>query len=527
MKFIKTLNFFSLLWLVCLISALAYQAYIAWYFESNETTNIYLQLARMGAYCLLVIMALFWLPVMRNSLTWLSQFKVSQLLPIRRVKSLHKWLGHALMAFALLHGSLYLTYFTTLDEPFVPVLLGSESDLVRSMKTTMYEFVSEDESIDVVDEWIKSGRSLDVYQTDIAPLMKEDCSKCHSKTSTMTYAVPSLALQTYDEVVAFSYPGWQSRQFRINISGLVMFTLFAVIWVTSLLWFRKRNFRAFRHIHRLGYLIAILSLLHIPRLEWVVAPCLILFMELIINRSLRRYKMVPTKIESCLDNFILLRLKLPSFINNKAGHYVQLKSLQLHDKDWHDFSLTGITDEQGYSIIKIQKVGRWTTELANFKELNLEVRGSWASPMAYSQHKKSCILIAGGIGITPIFSLLQAWLTDKKVKVNKQVTVVWVLRDAQLLTWFKPLLAPVMSHFKNSIQIQVYLTSTQKYPEWIIALAGEQLLLNHGRPDFQKIYPTLAFANKPTIFTCGPKAMMKEAKKAGKLLGWKTVSEQF
>ena len=527
MKFIKTLNFFSLLWLVCLISALVYQAYIAWYFESNETTNIYLQLARIAAYCLLIILAMFWLPVMRNTLTWLSQFKVAQLLPIRRVKSLHKWLGHALMAFALLHGSQYLLYFDTLEEPFIPVLLGSEPDLVRSMKTTMYEFVSEDESIDLVDDWIKQGRSHDRYLSEIAPLMKEDCSKCHSKSSTMTYAVPDLALQTYEEVSSFSYPGWQSRQFRINISGLLMFTLFSTIWLTSLLWFRKKNFRAFRQIHRLGYLIAILSLLHIPRLEWVIAPCLILFMELLINRSTRRYTKISTEIDSDLENFVILRLQIPYFINNKAGHYVQLKSSQLHDKDWHDFSLTGITDKQGYSLIKIQKVGRWTNELSNYKQLDFDVRGGWASPMAFSQHKKNCILIAGGIGITPVFSLLQAWLVNKNNNKNKKMTVLWVLREPQLLLWLQPLLKPLLSHFEKQIKMHLYLTSEQSYPQWLVDLELPNLTLEYGRPNFTEIYQSQQFTRRPTIFTCGPEAMMKSAKKAGKGMGWKTISEQF
>ncbi|MCP5076560.1 MAG: hypothetical protein GY951_00665, partial [Psychromonas sp.] len=76
-------------------------------------------------------------------------------------------------------------------------------------------------------------------------------------------------------------------------------------------------------------------------------------------------------------------------------------------------------------------------------------------------------------------------------------------------------------------QIQLYLTSTQGYPEWISALACDNLLLKHGRPNFQEIYPTLQFTSRPTIFTCGPKTMMKEAKQAGKSVGWNTISEQF
>ncbi|RJG40188.1 ferric reductase-like transmembrane domain-containing protein [Motilimonas pumila] len=530
MRWIQTLNIFSLVWLLCLIAGLTYQAYLGWYYESNETTNIYLQLGRVAAYCLLVLMALFWLPVMRNSLTWLSQFKISQLLPIRRVKSLHKWLGHLLMIFALLHGSQYLLYFDTLEEDFVPVLVGSEPDLVRSMKTTMYEFVSEDESIDLVAQWIAQGRSRSLYETDIAPLMTEDCTKCHSKDSTMTYAINDLPLQTYDEVVSLSYSGWLSRQFRINMSGLLMFALFSLIWFTSLMWFRRKNYRAFRHIHRLGYLIAILSLLHVPRLEWLLAPCLVLFAELTINRSLRRYRQVACEVDQSLPGFVLLHLALPPHINNQAGHYVQLKSRQLVDQDWHDFSLTGMTDPQGRAIIKVQRVGRWTNELAQHGELMMDVRGAWASPMAYAKHKQHWLLVAGGIGITPIISLLYAWLAG--TKQPQKITLIWVLREAKLLAWIEPMLCKLMQRFGTQITVECYLTSSQAYPAWLQTLAQESkwqdhILLSHGRPDFDAVCTRQGFVRKPTIFTCGPEPMMAAAKKAGKRQGWKTICEQF
>lgn len=530
MKWIQTLNLFSLLWLSGLIAALGYQGYLGWFYESNDTTNIYLQLGRIAAYCLLVILALFWLPVMRNSLTWLSQFKLSQLLPIRRVKSLHKWLGHLLMLFAFIHGSQYLLYFNTLEEDFVPVLLGSEADLVRSMKTTMYEFVTEDESIDLVAQWIDEGRSRTMYETDIAPLMTEDCTKCHSKDSTMTYAINDLPLQTYEEVVALSYQGWLSRQFRINVSGLVMFVLFAAIWFTSLLWFRRRNYRAFRHVHRLGYLIAILALLHVPRLEWLVAPCLVLFAELTINRSVRRYRQIPCDVDNSLAGFVLLHLALPAHINNQAGHYVQLKSRQLKDQDWHDFSLTGVTDAQGRAIIKVQKVGSWTTQLAQFKQLNMDVRGAWASPMAYAQHKKHWLLVAGGIGITPIMSLLYAWLAGSKKPHN--ITLIWVLREAKLLTWIEPVLKQLLQRFGKQVRVECYLTSDQAYPDWLQTLAAQpqwqsSLTLHYGRPNFDKLCQRQTFSQRPTIFTCGPAPLMAAAKKAGKRQGWKTVCEQF
>jgi hypothetical protein len=79
--------------------------------------------------------------------------------------------------------------------------------LVSAMKGSMYDEVSDDESIDIVKAWVEAGAPQDEYESKIATIMDEDCSSCHSASSTMTDAMTSMPLTSYEEVLATTTRG--------------------------------------------------------------------------------------------------------------------------------------------------------------------------------------------------------------------------------------------------------------------------------------------------------------------------------
>ena len=103
--------------------------------------------------------------------------------------------------------------------------------------------------------WINNGMHEDDFLATIQPIMKEDCSKCHSSGSTMTFAVPSLPLSHFDYVVTLSQRGIYSRHFHIIASGFLMMLLLIVMSLSALSRLRKRYHHMFQHLHRLGYLM--------------------------------------------------------------------------------------------------------------------------------------------------------------------------------------------------------------------------------------------------------------------------------
>jgi len=88
-----------------------------------------------------------------------------------------------------------------------------DARLVKAMKVDMYEFVADDEEIDIVEKWIKGGGEEDqLFKDEVLPILKENCTKCHSKTSTMSKAVPDMPLTTFKEIKQFTVAAPTEKQ---------------------------------------------------------------------------------------------------------------------------------------------------------------------------------------------------------------------------------------------------------------------------------------------------------------------------
>jgi hypothetical protein len=99
--------------------------------------------------------------------------------------------------------------------------------LVSAMKTSMNQFVADDEDIEAVSKWISSGKTEEEYTETIAPIMTQSCVGCHNPTSTMTGAMPSLPLTSYKEVLSHSEAGYSwvkmAKQAHVHLFGIGTF----------------------------------------------------------------------------------------------------------------------------------------------------------------------------------------------------------------------------------------------------------------------------------------------------------------
>ncbi len=516
----------NFIWISAIASAMAYQTWLGWHYNSNDTTNVYLVTARICAYNLLIGMVILWLPVLRHAMSLLQATKLRVIYPIQLAKSIHKWLGHGLMAFALVHGSFYLLYMDSLEGDFAPILFGTEADLVRSMKTTMYEFVSEDESIDDVQLWIDNGRTVEGYETVVKPLMKEDCTKCHSSNSTQTYAYPELPLTTYEGVVKLSYSGVMSRQFQINVSGLVMFVSFLLMWITSLAIMRKKKYHWFQQIHRLGYLVAILAFLHIPRIEYCLAPGVLLLLEFLLNRTIKYWGRCQAQIQPLGDRHVMMKIKLPKTIKIPAGQYCQVRLAETHDKDWHSISIANSAEKSNEIYLVIKDLGDWSNRLValSFVRQNLEVdvRGFYASPMADAAKVEEVVCFVGGIGVTPALSLLETM----KNKANAQLKLVWTFQDWHL---FQAMADEFLEAAKSMSNVSIHCYATRPQPEGFQYSGGLQV--NHGRPEVAGYISNVnnhSRFKRRYAFVCGPQGLVNSVKRSiQSQSNWRLKVEHF
>ncbi len=544
-------------WLVLVAGICIWQAWLGFDYNSNETTNLALRIGRASAYLLLVLMVLLWLPVARQLISFCYRSTLARWLPLDQLKAVHRWIGHLLLAASLAHGAGYLWYFTTLEEPFTKVLLGTEPDLVRSMKTNMYEFVSDDDAIERVADWIAAGSPKDQFEAEIKPVMQEDCTKCHSTTSTMTYAIPSLPLSHYEQVLEHTGSGIASRQFRINFSGIAMLVLFAVVWASSLLWVRKRHHHQFQKLHRLGYIAAFLGLLHLPTLDWLIAPLVILAIELYLGRRQKLYKDCPARLQALSDELVRLEIDVPAGLNRHPGHYVQIRIPELGRDEWHPFSLTetGSSDRSAPLVLKIRKLGDWTARLQamvpNGREhaLRVDVRGAWASPVAVAPQRGDWLMVAGGIGVTPFMSLLH-YVRQHGLGPQgpaRALYLVWVLREPELIHWISPLVESLCQ--KMAIRVWFYLDNPEiERPNyWYDSGAADEagsaceraIHLCWGRPDWDELLDGIELERRqrsaaegeqrraPTAFVCGPDGLARAFGRACRVRCWTLHEEQF
>jgi len=514
----------NLLWLSALITAMAYQSYLGYHYNSNDTTNIFLQVARIGAYNLLILLVVLWLPVLQHSTAWLLSIGLRVIFPVQNTRKLHEWLGHALLAFACVHGTFYLLYFDSLEGDFVPILLGEEADLVRSMRTTMYDFVTFDESIDEVSHWVEAGRPQDMYQEVVAPIMSDDCTKCHSDSSTQTYAIPSLPLTDYDSVKALSETGVMSRQFRIDVSGLVMLTLFLAIWLTSLPVFRKRHFPWYQHVHRLGYLIAALALLHIPRFEYLVAPVALLGFEFLHDRITRSFHACPARLTLLGPSLAALSIQLPRPIRVPPGHFVRIRIPGLEKREWHSFSLLNSSASTQELRVLIKDLGDWTRNLMSLEHPEVDVRGPYASPFSAYGWKHRSLFFVGGIGITPMMSLID--VCDAQVRLPP-LQVVWAFQDWKLMGHLAPILADWV---RRHPQVSVSCHATRPKPEEYTLPPNLPFSIHQGRPDPSAWVQQLKDEHdgRHEVYVCGPLSLVRMVRHSlRRTPNWRLYIEHF
>lgn len=102
--------------------------------------------------------------------------------------------------------------------------------IISAMKGSMYKEVTDDSDIDTVHNWIKEGSKKEgkLYE-DAWKIIQNDCANCHSKTSKMSRAIPSMPFDTYEQVMTHTEAGYSwskmSKQAHIHMFGISTFLI--------------------------------------------------------------------------------------------------------------------------------------------------------------------------------------------------------------------------------------------------------------------------------------------------------------
>ena len=494
-----------ILWLglyaIANVAAFAYSA-VKYYFD-DEAMAIFgncIVVARGSAQCLNLNAFLILLPMCRHFITRTRAFgKIRFWFPFDAIVEFHMLVGLALLLFTIAHVAAHICDFARFAS-------AEEQDIIQLFGTKLGDTIPESK----IDRWLL--------------LLRQPA----------------------------------------GVTGIIMVVCMAIGYATIL--GRRKRFNTFWVTHHLLLIMLIALCFHgmgkmlapFQSVYWIAVP-------LLLYVGPRVYRATTCTTCQVLDvaikggNVVGLKLAKPASWNNyvKAGMYAFINVPQVSGMEWHPFTLTSAPHDD-FIEFHFCRVGDWTskvhdllgnieyneskrkiTETPTFDNLVVKIDGPMgASSQGFSDYP-ILILVAAGIGVTPMISVLKQLL--KEPGKMKHTYLYWTVRDRASFEWFWTLMDEIYERDqKQVLRVRHFLTSVKEDTRDLGAI-----LLHHatrakhkrtdfdfllgrrvhhqveiGRPDWDEEFSAIRQEakalgyRKGNIFLCGPQIMAQEIDRA-------------
>ncbi|KAL3881160.1 hypothetical protein ACJMK2_027618, partial [Sinanodonta woodiana] len=279
--------------------------------------------------------------------------------------------------------------------------------------------------------------------------------------------------------------------------------------------------------------------------KWCIGPIVLYLME----RGVRFYRsmqqVVILKVVKHPSNVFELQMRKKGF-SMGPGQYIFIKCPSVSHFEWHPFTLTSAPDDDYFSV-HIRQVGNWTNAVAKAVHMDKEevakksklprisVDGPFGTATEDIFSYEVDVFIAAGIGVTPFASVLRdiCFKETKGASMElKKVYFYWICPDLNYFEWLHNLLKEydikmAESGKTNFLSYYIYLTKGwdkdlaksifSRENEELDPVTGLQQKTHYGRPNWNKIFPTIADAHPEKeigVFFCGPKQLSNTLHKA-------------
>ena len=373
--------------------------------------------------------------------------------------------------------------------------------------------------------------------------------------------------RTFNNYVS-SLPGW---------TGIALSIVFIIATPLTCNFIKKRNFDLFWYSHYLFFpLYFVLIVFHganqwfekTTAWMWAIGPFILYSLERIYRYFNKIKPSVFKIIESDInDNIIILKLeKTKEFKNYIPSMYLFLNIPLISKLEWHPFTI--VSDPQvNYIKLYIENVGDWTKCLYNLVKNkcdipNIYIDGPINSPSENFDKYDICMMVCGGIGITPFLSIIKNIVLQtynyKKVNIfneqleklsKRKIYLYWCNRNQNLFNICSKILNDIIKlDCMNQVEIHTYLTKIKNNMhldilsniqyichkltniDIISNVKGKNNMVNLGRPDFDDIFKTILqkYQNKTiAVLFCGSVNFKQEIKKKCKLYSKNEVNVKF
>jgi len=178
----------------------------------------------------------------------------------------------------------------------------------------------------------------------------------------------------------------------------------------------------------------------------------------ILDRAIRFYKghlKKPMVISMHPLSGGVIRLELAyangSHMESLPGQYIFLNVPAISEFQWHPFSISSSPDDTKFSWthhIKNMGNGTWTQRLYELavskRDIELRVDGPYGNPGIQFEKYKVLAFFAGGIGITPIASILDyLFHLNRQQLIHEDIYLIWVVKDPSYFHWFRTLIMDI------------------------------------------------------------------------------------
>jgi ferric-chelate reductase len=347
-----------------------------------------------------------------------------------------------------------------------------------------------------------------------------------------------------------------SSRVTIGIAALVVLIIVAII---SLAIVRRGVYEIFYWIHlSLGILFMVFTCIHVGNKSWkYVIPGFIIFgYDLIVRvffAYVKRRNATITKIDTVELQVCRLHIKVPGGFQYKGGQFIFVNIPKISPLTWHPFSIVSV---EGGGSDEIQLLIKGTGENFSFTNslsskavgfqapLTVHIDGPYGGPTIDFDLYAVNVFFAGGIGITPMWSILLEQVTlavQSDRPQQKHIFLFWSLRSLNGLADLDPGLLSLCERIcqHNNVRVSVVLhTTTSKHVAHEIEDGGDielnvggvpvsdkrlkfsqygaMITLRDSRPQPVSILSEIKrnYGGDIAVGVCGPKHLTKDVRNA-------------